>query len=55
MTKLVILSPAERRRFDSPPNFTGDERSVYFSLPADVVERHRHISTMFKKKFSKHS
>lgn len=38
MTKLVILSPAERRRFDSPPHFTGDERSVYFSLPSDVVE-----------------
>ncbi len=38
MTKLVVLSPAERRRFDSPPNLTGDESSIYFSLPPDVAK-----------------
>lgn len=32
MTKLVILKPNERRRFDSPPLFNADERSLYFSM-----------------------
>jgi hypothetical protein len=32
MTRLVILKPAERRRFDSPPILSSDERSLYFSL-----------------------
>lgn len=32
MTKLVILSQTERRRFDSPPIFNANERVQHFSL-----------------------
>ena len=32
MTKLVILSPSERKRFDAPPKFNADDRALYFSL-----------------------
>jgi len=32
MTKLVILTQSERRRFDSPPIFNANERALYFSL-----------------------
>lgn len=32
MTKLAILTVNERDRFDEPPRFTAEERSLYFSL-----------------------
>jgi len=32
MTKLVILTQNERRRFDSPPTFNTNERALHFSL-----------------------
>lgn len=38
MTKLVILKPNERRRFDSPPTLSSEERSLYFSLGNKEME-----------------
>ena len=32
MTKLAILSTAEQRQFDSPPEFEDNDRSQYFSV-----------------------
>ena len=37
MTKLVILSAQERRRFDSPPHFNVDERTINFNKFAKAV------------------
>lgn len=36
MTQLSILSGTERRRFECPPRFTSQERSLYFTVPRDV-------------------
>lgn len=36
MTKLTILSPSERKRFDSLPKFNADEQALYFSTKLDV-------------------
>lgn len=33
MTPLVIFASADRKKFDSPPKFNLEERSLYFSLP----------------------
>lgn len=38
MTKLVILTQTERRRFDSPPIFNANERALYFSLNKSMSE-----------------
>jgi len=38
MTKLVILSPVEHQRFDSPPKFNTDDRALYFSLNNDELK-----------------
>jgi len=38
MTKLVIFSPNERRRFDAPPLFNADEQLWYFSLTKETLE-----------------
>ena len=35
MTKLVILPPNERTKFDEPPKFNDNDRAVYFSLKDD--------------------
>jgi TnpA family transposase len=32
MTKLSILTTSEKRRFESPPSFTSDDRALYFAL-----------------------
>ena len=37
MTKLVILSAAERKRFDFPPTFNADEQTIYFALNNDIL------------------
>jgi TnpA family transposase len=36
MTQLVFLSPAEKRKFDSPPVFTKTQRPAYFVVTDDV-------------------
>ena len=36
MTRLVFLSPAEKRQFDLPPVLTHDQRPAYFALTDDV-------------------
>jgi hypothetical protein len=38
MTKLVILKPTERHRFDSPPILSSDERSLYFSFGNEEMQ-----------------
>ena len=38
MTKLTILTPKERRQFDSPPLFNADNRAHYFSLANNEVK-----------------
>lgn len=38
MTKLAILSQAERLSFDSPPRFEANERSMYFSLTNSLAK-----------------
>ena len=37
VTKLVILSPSEQKRFDSPPKFNADEQTIYFALNNDIL------------------
>ena len=37
VTKLVILSPSEKKRFDSPPKFNADEQTIYFALNNDIL------------------
>lgn len=49
MTKLVILKPAERRRFDSPPILSSDERSLYFSLGYEEMEIIQSLRTTSNK------
>src|SRR3989338_3729918 len=38
MTKLTILTPKERRQFDSPPLFNADNRAHCFSLTNNEVK-----------------
>jgi hypothetical protein len=49
MTKLVILKPAERRQFDSPPILSSDERSLYFSLGNEEMEIIQSLRTTSNK------
>ena len=36
MTRLVFLSPTEKRKFDSPPVFTKEQRHAYFVVTEDI-------------------
>jgi len=36
MTKLVILSETEQKRFDAPPKFTDEEQTLYFAINKDL-------------------
>ncbi len=36
MTRLVFLSPTEKRKFDSPPTLTKDQRPAYFVVSEDI-------------------
>ena len=36
MTRLAFLSTAEKRKFDSPPIFTKDQRPAYFVVTEDI-------------------
>jgi len=36
MSQLAVLSPAEKRQFDTPPSFNQADRHRYFSIPAHV-------------------
>ena len=36
MSQLAILSPAEKRKFDTPPSFSQADRHLYFSIPAHL-------------------
>lgn len=38
MTKLAILTAKERNRFDSPPVFNQDARSLHFQLSKDSLQ-----------------
>ncbi len=49
MSQLVILSTAERNRFDQSPVFNKEERRRYFLLPANVRLRLSHIRTQTNK------
>ena len=49
MTKLVILNPNERRRYDSPPVFNTDERSLYFSMGNEEMELIQSLRTTSNK------
>ncbi len=49
MTKLVILSPAEKKRFDSPPKFSTDEQAIYFSLNIDLLSMLDKLRTVTNK------
>lgn len=37
MTKLVILSPSEQKKFDCPPRFSEDEQAIHFALNNDIL------------------
>lgn len=49
MTKLVILSSTERKRFDSPPKFNIDDRALYFSLSKDELKLIENLRTVTNK------
>jgi hypothetical protein len=49
MTKLVILSQTERRRFDSPPMFNANERALYFSLNNTDLQTVQELRTATNK------
>lgn len=49
MTKLVILNPNERRRYDSPPVFNTDECSFYFSMDIEEMELIQSLRTTSNK------
>jgi TnpA family transposase len=49
MTKLVILSPTEYQRFDSPPRFNADDRALYFSLTNDELKLVEGLRTITNK------
>ncbi|MDP1574979.1 MAG: Tn3 family transposase [Coxiellaceae bacterium] len=49
MTKLVILNPNEKRRYDSPPVFNTDERSLYFSMSNEEMELIQSLRTASNK------
>ncbi|MCP4936347.1 MAG: Tn3 family transposase [bacterium] len=36
MTRLAFLSPSEKRKFDSPPTFTKDQRPAYFIVTDEI-------------------
>lgn len=36
MTRLVFLSPADRRKFDTPPSFVKEQRPAYFTVPDNM-------------------
>ncbi len=36
MTRLVFLSPTEKRKFDTPPIFTKEQRHAYFAVTEDI-------------------
>jgi hypothetical protein len=36
VTKLIVLTPSEQKRFDSPPKFNSNEQALYFSLNKDL-------------------
>lgn len=45
MTKLAILSTAEQRQFDSPPEFEDNDRSQYFSVNNEVFNIIQNLRT----------
>ena len=45
MSRLIILSSQEHQQFDSPPQFTSDQRLLYFSLTNDVLEQLHSLRT----------
>lgn len=49
MTKLAILTPNERRRFDSPPVLNTEERALYFSLSNEDLELIQDLRTTTNK------
>jgi len=49
MTKLVILKPNERRRFDSPPVLNADERPLHFSLADEEMKIIQSLRTSSNK------
>ena len=49
MSKLAILTIAERRRFDHPPVFNKEERRRQFLVPADVRLKLSHTRTHTNK------
>jgi hypothetical protein len=49
MTKLVILSSSEQRRFDAPPKFNADDRALYFSLSNNELKLIKKLRTITNK------
>ena len=49
MTKLVVLSSSERQRFDAPPKFNADDRSLYFSLSNNELKLINELRTITNK------
>lgn len=49
MTKLIILTQNERRRFDSPPMFNAHERALYFSLNNTDLQTVQELRTATNK------
>jgi TnpA family transposase len=49
MTKLVILSPSEHKRFDALPKFNADERALYFSLSNEELKLISELRTTANK------
>jgi hypothetical protein len=49
MTILSILTPTEKKIFESPPVFTGRERKKYFTFPPGIMKR---IQRLFSEKGS---
>lgn len=37
VTKLVVLSPSEQKRFYSQPKFNADEQTIYFAFNNDIL------------------
>lgn len=49
MTKLIVLTPSEQKRFDSPPKFNSDEQALYFSLDKDIQHSLSELRTTTNK------
>ena len=49
MTMLVILSPSERNRFDSPPNYKTADQTIYFALNNDILHMLNALRTVTNK------